>query len=537
MLAAIHRLSRHIPKHLRFLPVFAIAYAVSPIDAIPDLIPGLGQLDDLAVILLAVLALFVLVGLTLAIQGLRTTAATTLIALTPFLFVANRAQALEEPHSLPMIAPSTSDQGLTPPLQAPPSDQPNKPVNRFSLGLSMAFDVASTKSPDLYVAQENLSQVAADIKAAGAIPNPQIALQYGFGDPYTKTISGNTQQIGLNQLIEIGGKRAARLKVARANYELAVQQLAAMRFDVRSQVRRAYAELAAAEANIELVESQRALIVSLYRIAHKRVEAGAAAEAEEIQAKLEVDQFDTLRTSALGRMRKASAELDYLLGYSPTRDLDVEDNGLFRLSAQKNELVPQPDFNLPAIEELIARAYNQRLDLKATNQQTVASANSLSLAKRQAIPDVLLGSGFVFSTFHEQNTPQQYGAYLNANVDLPVFYQHQGEIARAKATLRQSKLQVTRVKSRIATDVHTAYASLAAARENIRSYQNNLIPTAKVVVRLAQRSYETGRSDLSKAIIAEQMFQTTLSGYFDAVVDYQNSWADLEKAIGAPVSF
>jgi len=215
----------------------------------------------------------------------------------------------------------------------------------------------------------------------------------------------------------------------------------------------------------------------------------------------------------------------------------VEDNGLFKLSASSNELVPQPDYNLPTIEELLAKAYAQRLDLKASEQQTVTNIRALSLAKRQAIPDILIGSGYVFSTYKaSQHVPLQQGAYLNANVDIPIFYRHQGEINQAKAQVEQSRLQVSAKKAQIESDVHAAYSALIVARTNIKKYQDTLIPRAKDVVRMAQRSYEVGRSDLSTAIIAEQAFQQTLTGYFDVVVNYQNAWSDLEKAVGAPIS-
>ncbi|MFN8550863.1 MAG: TolC family protein [Candidatus Obscuribacterales bacterium] len=435
----------------------------------------------------------------------------------------------------PISAPSTSDKP-TQDTAIPPSDQPNKPVNRFSITLSSAFDLADRNNPELLATLKNMDMARAQLKTAAAIPNPQLAIQAGFGNPYTKVISGNTQQVGANQLIELGGKRSARMNLAKANLDLTAKQLEAQRFEIRCRVRKAYAELAAAEANIELVENQRGLIERLHKIAARRAMAGAAPASEEIQAQLALDQFDALRTSALARLRQASIQLDYLLGYKPERDLDVEDNGLFKLSAKKNELVPQPDYDFPPIEELLKQAYMQRLDLKASELQTAAGVQAFKLARKQAIPDLLLGSGYVFSTFAvSQHAPFQQGAYLNANVDIPIFYRHQGEIAQAKAQIEQARLQVSAKKAQIETDVHAAYTELMAARSNIKNFRETLIPRARDVVRMSQRSYEVGRSDLSNAIIAEQSFQQTLSGYFDAVVAYQNAWADLEKAIGAPV--
>lgn len=41
---------RDVPIYLKVLPFLGLAYVIFPVDFIPDVIPGLGQLDDLTVI-------------------------------------------------------------------------------------------------------------------------------------------------------------------------------------------------------------------------------------------------------------------------------------------------------------------------------------------------------------------------------------------------------------------------------------------------------------------------------------------------------
>jgi len=428
------------------------------------------------------------------------------------------------------LAPSPLDS-----LQPGTSDRPNHPIQRIPVSLSAAFDASYTKNPSIVVALHNIAVAKAQVRTAGARPNPQIALQYGFGPPYTGTISGNTQQIGFNQLLEMGGKRSSRLLFARASYVTTEYQLADLRYDVRSAVRKGYAELAAAEANIDLVENQRALVQRLHGLAMARLKSGKGDELEVLQAKLALDQFETLSNSSFARLRAASIELDYLLGYNAELDLDVEDNGLFKLSLKRTELVPPPDEPIAPLNELLAEAFVQRPDLKVAKQQVITTRSAVKLAKAQAIPDLLIGTGYVFSTYTKSK--QQDGAYLNANMDMPIFYRHQGEIAAAKASHQQAQQQAAATTSRVEVDVRAAYSKIVAARANIGQFQKNLLPLALNVVRKAQDSYEKGDTDLSNAIVAQQQFQQTFSSYFDTVVAYQNAWADLETAIGKKIEF
>lgn len=45
-------LDRDVPIYLKILPIAAIAYLLFPVDFLPDIVPGLGQIDDLTILLL-----------------------------------------------------------------------------------------------------------------------------------------------------------------------------------------------------------------------------------------------------------------------------------------------------------------------------------------------------------------------------------------------------------------------------------------------------------------------------------------------------
>ncbi len=414
-----------------------------------------------------------------------------------------------------------------------------------TLSLRASFDKAAENNKEVISAKYNLPVAKAAIQTAGAIPNPRFSLLYGFGPAYTIIIAGNPQQFGLQQDIQTAGKRTKQVNLARSNYSLSELNVAALLFSVHNRVRRAYSEQAAAEAYSLLVESQRKVALNLLDIAQKRYDSGKAPFSEALQAKLGVMQFDTQRNQAELRLQQASVGLAQLVGETPDRVevIDVDDNGIFKLSTEKTDLVPSPYKALPPLQELLPEAYRERPDLAVSIQQAYTDRKALTLARAQRIPDVLLDAGYQFTTFKPHQpynltsvtVHNQPGAYLNVTAEFPIYYHHQGETTEAKGTWLQDHAQIEQLKTQIAKDIVTAYESAVVARANIIKFQKALLPAAALVAKQSLIRYQLGKSDLAPAIVAKQQYQQTLSSYFDAVVAYQNAWADLENAMGVPL--
>jgi cobalt-zinc-cadmium efflux system outer membrane protein len=448
-----------------------------------------------------------------------------------------------------MVPPAPLDLNLNLADEKPPS----LVTPERTISLRACFERAFANNREIASAKYTLPIAKAAIRIAGAVPNPHFTLLFGWGPEWSYIIAGQPEQFGWQFDFQTAGKRSKQLAVAHANYAVAEFQVAQVMFDVHNRVRRAYAEQAAAEAYEELIESERRVAIDLARISQNRFAAGKAPRSEVLQAQLGVLQLDTQRNQAQSRLQQASAALSLITGELPQRVevIDVDDNGLFKLSAEKTDLVPPPDKQLPPLDQLIPTAYNERPDLKVQLEQKFSDQKALTLAKAQRIPDLFIDTGYQFTIFKKYqpyglyNNPQTGepaplgnipGCYLNATIETPIFYQHQGEIAQAKATWLQDFDQIKQLRSQIATDNVTAYESVVGARANIYQFQKELIPLAALVSKQAFRRYQVGKADLASAILARQQYQQTLSSYFDSVVAYQNAWADLEKGIGVSLN-
>ncbi|HEY9732363.1 MAG TPA: TolC family protein [Drouetiella sp.] len=419
---------------------------------------------------------------------------------------------------------------------------PRLPVSRI-YNLNACFSIADQHNKDIAVARHNLQISQAGIKIAGALPNPQLQVQTGFGDAFEYLFTGQTQQAFLTEQIQTAGKRSKKIAVAKQTLKISDVQLSALRFDVHNRVRRAYCELAAAEAYDLLIQRQKSAALELLEIAKAR--AGSVKDdADVLQASLNVDQFEPLLNQVQGRLQQASTNLTLLLGEKPDRVevFDVDDTGLFESNKTTNN-VPAPERALPALGDLIRLAITAKPDLKMAQERATLSRKSLSLSRAERVPDVFLGSGFTFSTF-AKNQPAGLsgagnyfgeGAFFTMSTEAPVFYQHQGEIKQAAATVRQSDLQVDLLRAQTAASIVADYNMIKTTQVNLSLLKERLLPTTGALATAALEAYKKGSVDLGTAMVAQQQSQQTLSSFFDAVVSYQNAWADLERDVGVPL--
>ena len=183
----------------------------------------------------------------------------------------------------------------------------------------------------------------------------------------------------------------------------------------------------------------------------------------------------------------------------------------------------------PDASVLEARAFAQRLDLRAARSTVAAAEGALALRAGFAR---YFASGVRLGVDTEREPEGEHITGPTLDLELPIFNQGQGEIA----TLRARDLQARRLLEAKTTDVRSevraARGQLAANRELALSIRDTVLPPRRQVLALTLQQYNgmlKGAYDLLTAKASEAAAERS---YIEAWRDYWLAHADLERAVG-----
>jgi cobalt-zinc-cadmium efflux system outer membrane protein len=195
---------------------------------------------------------------------------------------------------------------------APPAEVPPEPSG--VLRLEDALAAVLLRSPELAADAYEVRAREAALLQAGAHPNPSLSLEledFAGSGQFNGFESAQTTLL-LGQLVELGGKRAARIEVARGDRDLAAWDFEVRRIDVLVRTAGAFVDVLAAQDRHRLAEEAVELARSMQGVATRRLRAGIASPAEEIRAGVQVDVAEVEREHTehgLATARQAIAAL------------------------------------------------------------------------------------------------------------------------------------------------------------------------------------------------------------------------------------
>jgi outer membrane protein, heavy metal efflux system len=385
--------------------------------------------------------------------------------------------------------------------------------------LREALQRALSANPRLVAADREVG-VAGGLKLqAGVLPNPEAAfeLDNALGSGRFQGTRSAETTLQLSQLIELGGKREARVAAGEAGVSAAVWQRRATELDVASETAIAFISVVSAQRRIEIFDEQIASFEKLIPLLQRRVEEGASSPAETQRAQVAADLFRVDRERARTQLASARRDLAILMGDSvPTF---AEAVGRFASTGQP-----------PPFQSVVA-AIEANPQLMRWTAVTAQRNAELILARLKAIPDVRVGAAWR----HFQDTGDN-AVRLDLSIPLPVFDQNTGNILAAQQTLAKAGAERATNRLVLISVAGRAYDAAGGALAELKLLRSSIIPNARSAAETIQNGYIQGRFTLLELLDVRGSVLQALLREQEALQNFHIAVATIEGLVGNPFS-
>ncbi len=384
-----------------------------------------------------------------------------------------------------------------------------------TITLRRALSLALLRNPELAAFSWEVRAREARALQASLLPNPEISVELenigGSGE--ASGFEQTETTIGLSQLIELGGKRLKRTRVAALESDLAAWDYEIKRLDVLTDVTQAFLDVQSAQGrqalDIELVR----LAAEFVDIVSQRVQAGRTSPAEESRARVALSNAQI----ELGRTQRAL------------------ESAHKRLAATWGSLTPQfqgvtGNFGLsqsiPEIDQLL-KFISQNPEIARWAVEMQRRGAVLSLAKAQGIPDPSIGGGL-----RRLNESDDNAFVVGLSIPVPIFNRNQGATEAARMRINQGDWARRATELRIGTLIAESYQGLSTAFNEATTLQSSVLPEAQKAFDTINDGYKLGKFGFLEVLDAQRTLFDSRSQYLLSLTEYQKAKADLERLIG-----
>jgi outer membrane protein TolC len=251
------------------------------------------------------------------------------------------------------------------------------------------------------------------------------------------------------------------------------------------------------------------------------VEAGSVPRKDVLQAQADYDNAQVLVLQARNNVRLAQTSLKNAMGITTTAPIETSDTP-----------TPAPGSapDTATVSDYVTLAYANRPDLKRSEADISASRHGAGIARIEAGPQVTS----TFSAGYRVHPDPGSDRALLVGVSYPLFDAGAARAAvrEAKAGVEQAEQQLELARRNIASDVESAYLLREEARARI-AVTKTALNAARENYAAASESQREGAGTILDVITAQNQLVTAETNAVQAIYDFYNADALLQRAIGA----
>lgn len=377
------------------------------------------------------------------------------------------------------------------------------------LTLQQALLQAFKSNPDLAAAALEVKAVEASILQAGVRPNPEVSALLEDTRKATRTTT-----LQLNQRLELGGKRDARIKAAEKGRDAAQADYLSKRADIQAAVVGAYFAALEAQENLQLLQSSLQLAQRASEIAAKRVAAGKVAPIEATKARVAEAGVRVELQQANGSMNIARRTLAATWGDAVP--------AFSMLDGHINDLPALPDLAV-----VLERMQNSPAFMKSRVEVERRQA-LVQVERSRRIPDLTVSIG---AKRAEQDQRNQ--MIFGLSIPIPVFDRNQGNLQEALQRADKARDELRGAQLRLDGELRDAYERLKLGRQQVAAFQGEILPAAQSTYEITTKGFELGKFSFLEVLDAQRVLFQAKAQALRALAETHRAATEIERVAGA----
>ena len=380
----------------------------------------------------------------------------------------------------------------------------------YDLTLKQALDVARSRAPSIRAARLRSAEAHGQLLGASRALRSNPTLDVGGGVRMGPSGVGPEIDIGVGQVFELGGQRAARIDAASAGIDHASALAEDATRDTLRAVATVFLRAQYAGERLLIAASAERLAVELEEVAQRRHASGDVGVVDVALAAVDVARRQADRRRLEVTQQRSFGQLRLLLGLEPGAPVvlrgELLDRGRYRLS------------------ELLARA-DERADLRALAAAARGADAQARLGEALAWPD--LGVKVGYSREEDADV-----AKASLSLTLPLFDRGEGLEATSRAKAETLRLERQLEEVSVRTSVRTSFDTYQRLLEAAEQFEAHALPPLERTDALATRSYEAGAMALSELLAVRRQLVDTRIDHAALLLDAALAGVDLEAEAG-----
>lgn len=347
---------------------------------------------------------------------------------------------------------------------------------------------------------------------AGLRPNPHLEIEVddaaGSGEFTGFDHSEITVQLG--QLIELGGKRAARVNASRISEKLADWDYNGKRLDVLTEVNKTFIEVLKAQHKVSLSEDLIKLGNQFYDAVSERVSAGKVAPIQKVKAGVVLSTFKLETKKSKMMLEQYRRKLSSTWGNTNPHFASVVGN-LFEVS-------PVPPLEM-LNQKISETPYVQRWKTVEDRRKAI-----LELEQAKRTPDITIKGGY-----RRLEQTNDNAITFGVSVPLKFFNRNQGAISEAQNNLAKTKEERRAAEIIANKNFLEAYQALVFAHFQASTLHSETIPAAQKSFDGINEGYRFGKFGFLDVLDSQKILFQTKEQYLDALADYHIALAEVNR--------